>query len=237
MSILQLSLTDFRQILREQLLWVMFIFAPVIQFTLARWLIPVLMEQFPILNGYQFLILGAMCLQVVSGIGFVIAMMILDEKDDGILTAIRVLPLSSAAFLAYRLLAATLVALVFAFGMCWGSGLIDLSVWQAGVAAILFALTSPAVTLFMSTFGDNKVEGLAMYKGVNLVLLLPIASFFTPAIWSYTFGWIPAFWSFRIIADLDTQSTITWFYFATGIILHSLLIAWLFIRFRRKIFV
>lgn len=236
MNILQLSLTDFRQILREQLLWVMFIVAPAAQFAIARWLIPVLIGYFPVFDGYQELIAGSMALQVVTGIGFVVAMMLLDEKDDGVLTAIRVLPLSPATFLLYRLLTATLIAWIFGFAMLYFSGLVVITVAQAVAAAGLFALLSPAVVLFMSTFGDNKVEGLAMYKGINLVFLLPIVSFFVPAAWKYFFGIIPDFWSFHFVAALTERQSFPWLYFAVGILVHLLLIAFLFKQFKRRVF-
>ena len=235
-KLIQLSLTDFRQILREQLLWVMFIMAPSMQFVIARWLVPELIAYFPVFEGYQSLIVVAMTLQVVTGIGFVIAMMLLDEKDDGVLTAIRILPLSPEAFLTYRLLTATIIALLFGFTMLYFSGLVTLSIGQALVAAGLFALLSPAVVLFMSTFGDNKVEGLAMYKGINLVLLLPIISFFVPSGWSYLFGVIPDFWSFRFVAALAADEVISWNYLVMSVITHLLLIGILFVQFKRRVF-
>lgn len=236
MNIIQLSLTDFRQILREQLLWVMFLVAPLAQFAIGRWLIPELVDSFLVFAGYQPLIAGVLTLQVVTGIGFVVAMMILDEKDDGVLSAIRVLPISPAAFLAYRLFMATLIGLVFAFGMLYFSGLTTLTVLPALMAALLFSLISPAVVLFMSTFGDNKVEGLAMYKGINLVLLLPIVSFFVPDGWRYAFGFIPDFWSFYLVEALTVHHPLSWLYLTGGILTHLLLIGILYVQFKRRVF-
>lgn len=236
MNLIQLSLTDFRQILREQLLWVMFIVAPSGQFAIARWIAPELISMFPVLNGYQSLIVGALTLQVVTGIGFVVAMMLLDEKDDGVLSAIRVLPISPGAFLTYRLFTTTLIALIFAFVMLYFSGLTTLSVGEAIAAAFLFALISPAVVLFMSTFGDNKVEGLAVYKGINLVLLLPIFSFFVPDVWIYAFGIIPDFWSFQFTVAANNGEAASWINYLAGIGVHILLIGILYRRFQQKVF-
>ncbi|MCB0630757.1 MAG: hypothetical protein R2824_00930 [Saprospiraceae bacterium] len=235
-KILQLSLTDFRQILREQLLWVMFIVAPTAQFALARWLMPVAIDYFPVLNEYRYLLAGAMTLQVVAGIGFVVAMMLLDEKDEDVLTAIRVLPLGPEGFLTYRLLAATGIAVIFGFSMLYFSGLVNITFTKALAAAMLFAMMSPVVVLFMSTYGDNKVEGLAMYKGINIVLLLPIVSFFVPAGWKYFFGIIPDFWSFQFIGPATNVFSLSWLNFLIGLLLHVLLIGYLFVQFKRKVF-
>lgn len=236
MNLLQLSVTDFRQILREQLLWVMFIVAPTAQFALARWLVPVLIGYFPALDGYQPLFVGAFTLQVVTGIGFVVAMMLLDEKDDGVLSAIQVLPISSGTFIFYRLFMATLIGLVFAFAMLYFSGLISITFGQSLAGALLFAMISPAVTLFMSSFGDNKVEGLAMYKGINLVLLLPIASFFTPPQWRYLFGFIPDFWSFHYVQEVVTTQRFPWPELGVGLLIHGILIYTLLVQFRKRMF-
>lgn len=235
-NILQLSIADFRQILREQLLWVMFIVAPTAQFLLARWLIPALVDHFPVFAGYEFLLAGAMTLQVVSGIGFVIAMMLLDEKDEDVLTAIRVLPISPLGFITYRLLAATLLATVFGFAMLYGSGLTEIGFSRALSASLIFALVSPIVVLFMSTYGDNKVEGLAMYKGISLVLLLPVISFFVPAGWKFILGLLPNYWSFQFIAPQPTAFRLPWLNFLIGLLLHLSLISYLFVQFRKKVF-
>jgi len=235
-KIILLSLSDFRQILREQLLWVMFIVAPTLQFLTALWLIPYLIGQFPVLDGYQSLMVSALSLQVVTGIGFVIAMMLLDEKDDDVLTAIRVLPLGARYFLTYRLLAATFIAFIFCFVMLYYSRLISISLGQALGGAGLFSLLSPMVTLFMSTFGDNKVEGLAMFKGINLVLLIPIVSFFLPPGWHYLLGFIPDFWSFHFVESAATANSASWLNFIIGCLLHLLFIACLYFQFRKRVF-
>ena len=235
-KIIQLSLTDFRQILREQLLWVMFIIAPSMQFLVAHWLAPFLIERFPVLDGYQSLIVGVLTIQVVTGIGFVIAMMLLDEKDEDVLTAVRVLPLGPEVFLAYRLLAATVVAFLFAFVMLYFSQLIMISIVQAVTAAGLFALLGPIIALFMSTFSDNKVEGLAVFKGLNLVLLVPIASFFVPEGWSYFFGLIPDFWSLQFVEAIAKEQEASWMNALIGLIVHLAVLIILFIQFKKRVF-
>lgn len=236
MHILQLSITDFRQILREQLLWVMFFLAPVMQFLIARWLAPVLIDFFPVLDGYQYLIVGLLTVQVVTGIGFVVAMMLLDEKDDGVLTAIRVLPLRPEVFLLYRLLIATFIAWMFGFTMLYFSGLIELAPGKALLSAALFALLSPIVVLFMSSFGENKVEGLAMYKGINLVLTLPVISFFVPGHLAYLFGIIPDFWSFQLLSPETAHLQPVWLLIGIGVFCHLAVLAVLFVQFRERVF-
>ena len=121
----------------------MFFLAPVLQFLLARLLVPWLVEAFPVLAEYRLIILMLMALQVVTGIGFVAASIMLDEKDEGVLTAIRTLPLGAHTFLVSRLLGAVLIAFIFSLAMLGGTGLSALPGPTLPAAALLLALLTP----------------------------------------------------------------------------------------------
>ena len=79
------------------------------------------------------------------------------------------------------------------------------------LSALLFALITPIVTMVMASFAQNKVEGLAIFKVLNLGLLLPILGLFLTPPFNYFFGLIPVYWSFLYLAganDLDLDSWI-----------------------------
>ena len=46
------------------------------------------------------------------------------------------------------------------------------------ISSFLLALLAPIMTITLATFAGNKVEGLALFKGLNLVVFLPAAAFF-----------------------------------------------------------
>lgn len=205
-KLLTLSRTDVRNIFRDQILYFMFVGAPIIQFALARFAVPALGDYFPNVIPYYPLIMTAIILQISSGIGFVIASILLDERDEDVLTAIRVLPVSANLFLAYRLLFATSVAFVFGFCMASFSGLIQLSTLQAIGFSLLFALVAPLMMLALTIFSSNKVEGLAIFKGLNFVLFLPLVALFVPTM-KWLFVMIPTHWTFQYLQVIDAGNS------------------------------
>ena len=213
-----LSQLDIRNIFRDQMLIFMFIGAPVLQFLLARFALPLFGQYFPVIQPYYPLILLAIVLQITAGIGFVVASIVLDEKDEEVLTAIRVLPISSHLFLAYRLLFAVGVSFCFGLVMFCFSGLASFN-WQAALGMSgLFALIAPLILLSLSVFSANKVEGLAVFKGLNFILFLPIIALFVPTL-KWLFVWIPTHWTFQYLEALN-QGQSTGIIFLMGIIVH-----------------
>lgn len=233
--LLQFTLNDLRNIFREQMLWVIFIVAPILQFLIARFAVPEVEVRFPILKDYHLIILMLLTLQIVTGLGFVLASVLLDEKDENVLTAIRVLPLPPETYLSYRLISGTGVAFIFSWTMLTASGLLKLSLFASFAGALLFALLTPIVVLILATFASNKVEGLAIFKGLNLILLLPVASTFLPDLFNYLLAIVPVYWTMQFLQQsLNGQGVFQ--FFAIAILLHFIFIAVLFYFFRRKVF-
>ena len=217
------------------MLWVMFFLAPVLQFLLARLLVPWLVEAFPVLAEYRLIILMLMALQVVTGIGFVAASIMLDEKDEGVLTAIRTLPLGAHTFLVSRLLGAVLIAFIFSLAMLGGTGLSALPGPTLPAAALLLALLTPLVALVLAGFARNKVEGLAIFKVLNLVLLLPVASLFLNSAARYALSIVPVYWTYQFIDGVN-NGTLAAGYGLVALAFHLAVIAGLYRWFKRKIF-
>jgi fluoroquinolone transport system permease protein len=126
-KIIALTWSDLKNILREQILYGMFLIAPVLQFAVLKWGAPALAARYPIIEEYYPGIILFMGLQVVAGIGFVVASILLDERDEDVLTAIRTSPISANTFLAYRLFAVTLIAFLWSLLIISASGLVRFS--------------------------------------------------------------------------------------------------------------
>ena len=213
----------------------MFIIAPIMQYSVFRWGIPWLAEQYPAVEPYTGMILALLSLQVVGGIGFVLASILLDERDDGVLTALRITPIGPNAFLFYRMTMSMLVAFVFAIIMLRWNGVLQLD-WSVVIpGSFLLAAMAPIIMLVMASFSRNKVEGLAMYKGINFVLLLPVAGFFLPATWSFLFGIIPTHWTLHLIHEAYNGSTLMQAFWI-GFPLHIAFLALLMWQFRVRVF-
>ena len=229
---LHLTLTDFQNVMREQLLLFMFFIAPALQFLTGRFGVPWLAGYFPVIDEYRELALILLTVQICSGVGFVMASILLDEKDEGIHTAIRTLPVGTATFLAYRMSITTFITFLFSWSMITFGGLIALSAWKSCAVALLFALIAPVVTMVMATFSRNKVEGLAMFKVLNLILLIPVLGLFLAPPVQYVFGLIPMYWSYQYLADGTGQSS----WWLIGLAYHLGLLALLFRIFNKRFY-
>ena len=210
-KIISLSVNDFRNIFREQVLYFMFVIAPILQFLVARFLVPYLGAKYAVIIPYYPIILMFLTLQVVGGIGFVIASMILDERDEDLIIVLRVMPLNANTFIIYRLGMAFLLTFLYGMLMILFTGLVELPFLHAVGAAFLFAFLGPIITISMAVFSSNKVEGLALYKGINVILSLPVASFFITSPIRYVFGIVPVFWSYHYFNEAVTGGN--WVYF------------------------
>jgi len=233
-AILSLSLNDLRNILREQILRVIFIFLPIICLSFATWAVPPISEAYPEIIPYYPVILMLLCMQITAGVGFVSAAMFLEEKDQHLLPVIQVLPMSSTFFLGYRLLFTFVYTLIFALILILGTGLLSISVGYGLLLAFLFAFPAPVIMLIMSVFAGNKVEGLAIFKGVNFIYLLPLAAFFMDSSWKNLFAVLPVHGNYQFLWSVAAGSP-AWEWFGLGLGYHGALLVGLIWVFRKRV--
>ena len=233
-KLFRLAKLDFSMILREQMLWFMLFVVPGLQFSMVFLLLPWAEKRFLHLADYHLLILILMCLQVVSSIGFVLASMLLDERDEQILTALRAMPIGLNTFLFYRLGIGTFIAFLFAWAMLSTPGLEGLNLFQRLTAAFLFASVAPITMLALVAFSGNKVEGLAVYKALSLILLVPAGSFFLDSSITYLLGLIPVYWSMHYL-DKVLAGQPAAIEFLLAVITHGVLLWGLLRFFRRRV--
>ncbi|MCO6477976.1 MAG: hypothetical protein J5I94_15195 [Phaeodactylibacter sp.] len=234
-KLLRLAWLDFNMILREQMLWFMLFVVPGLQFSLALLLLPWLERQFPVMADYHPLILMLMTLQVVTSIGFVLASMLLDERDEQVLTALRAMPVGVNAFLFYRLSIGTFMAVLFSYAMLTAPGMEGLGPAARFTAALLFASAAPITTLALAAFSGNKVEGLAVYKGLSLILMIPAGSFFLSSWVNYVLGIVPVYWTLHYV-DEALAGNMAIMELILALAAHGLALWGLFVLFKRRVF-
>lgn len=235
-KILSLGVNDFKNIFREQILTVIFTVFPLLSLVAGIWLIPMLGEAYPAVQPYYPLILTFLILQVSMGVGFVVAAFFLEEKDQQLLDVLKTVPLSSTTFLTYRLVFGMLYMLGFSLLIINATSLVSVSGLQSLMMAILFTLPAPLITLVMGTFAQNKVEGLAIFKGIDLALLLPAVAFAIEGPWKHVFGIVPVHWTFQYVDAASTNGPLEWTYFWVALLFGTGVLAGLVWLFRKRVF-
>jgi fluoroquinolone transport system permease protein len=158
--------------------------------------------------------------------GFVVGTFVLEDREQGMLTAYRTSPLSPRDYLLYRggtayalSLAATLPALAVI-------GLVPASPALAVGSAAVGALGGPAIALIFGTLASNTIEGIALSKLVNLLVLGPaVAVAVVPEPVQFAAGVVPTFWPVKAYAT-GVAGQPTWpTYLLAGVVTHLLGIA------------
>lgn len=143
-------------------------------------------------------------------LGSLMGLLLLDERDGGILTALRVTPVSLRGYGLYRMgLAAGLTGLALLPGLP-ASGLLTVDLAAAVPAIALSALLAPLPAVLLGGFAGNKVEGMAVLKAMGLPLFSPVLAGFVDAPWRWVFALVPTFWPAEALWRADAGDTVWW---------------------------
>jgi fluoroquinolone transport system permease protein len=222
---------DLRTVRRDTLL-VMVMIGP-FGYAAALWFLPALTGYLAQgwafdLTPYHSLIISAFC---VLGppllLGAVLALQLLDERDQNTLVALRVTPVPPAVYPAYRaavigvLTAVSVIASLAITGQVPGH-VLAMSVPIAVVAGLL----APLIGFTMSALGRNKVEALAVMRVVGLaVFTLPAIPFFiADSPWQLAFGILPPYWPVKAFWEAWEGNDAFWPYALGGLAYHAVLV-------------
>jgi fluoroquinolone transport system permease protein len=197
-----LAAADSKLLLRDPLLgWVVLL--PLGLALLLRQLIPAIGAAVAaggvMLEPYYPLIMSGYLMTAPGIVGMVVGFLLIDERDERTLSALRVTPLSMRAYLAYRVTGPLIVG---TFSTLMGYPLIGLTPLPLHVLvpiAAVAALSAPVLALVLPLAAPNKVAGFAVVKVMNVVSLLPIMAYFIPRPAHYIAGILPTFWPMRAL--------------------------------------
>ena len=166
-----LTTTDIRSISRDSLLKFLLIY-PWVLGVFLRFIIPFITEGFADtfdLSPYHLLIATFFGVSIVPALaGFVVGFLLLDERDDATLTALQVTPLSMNRYLGYRLALPLLLSVASAYVVFALMGLVAPSPLGLLPIVLLAALEGPIFALLLASWANNKVQGLALMKGMGI---------------------------------------------------------------------
>lgn len=229
---------DVRNIYRDGVL-LMTLFAPVLIILVVKYLVPLaagfILDKtgFPLADHYT-LVIGFMVLLTPMMFGIITGFLILEERDQEIITYLSVTPLSRAGYIAYRLSAPVLASVLVSFLFLGITGLTPFKPLPALAIALTVSLEAPIMALFLAAFANNKVEGLALSKAFGIMFLAPFAAYFIRSGWQYAAGIFPTFWITKSVLAMYRPDDNFWLFIAIGLASHTLFIIALMKRFRRR---
>jgi fluoroquinolone transport system permease protein len=179
--------------------------------------------------GYSLLITApVMC-------GMVIGFLLLDERDDRTLLALRVTPLPPGGYMAWRLSMPMLLSVAVTLAAFFLAGLPQPGVPGLLVCVMATAPFAPLVALALAVFAQNKVQGFALVKASGVFQIAPLVAYFVRAKWLPAFWMFPTYWPAKLLWTLQTGGGDAWQYLAAGLAYQSLLLFILLRRFNRLV--
>lgn len=115
--------------------------------------------------------------------GAVVGFLLLDQRDDRTLLALRVTPVPLSTYIAYRLAAPVAAALPITLAVVAIAGGLGLTPARALLAALAAAPLAPLTALALAALARNKLQGLALLKAASALLAAPLAALVLPPAW------------------------------------------------------
>jgi len=230
---------DLRQVTRDPMLS-LYLLAPLLLWVVLRFGVPVgamLLEErtgFDLAAHYDLILSIALFLTPLI-LGVMTGFLMLDERDEKLIDYYAVTPLSKRGYLRYRLFLPVLLSVVYSVLLLTCSGLAPVRLWSMLTILPMAALSAPVMSLFLSAYASNKVEGMALSKGVGLLVFGPVIAYCIPFPMQALGAVFPAYWSSKAYfagsaSDLPAALLLS----VTGTLYHILLFRMLLVRFIRK---
>lgn len=205
-------------------------------YAMAMWLLPALTRMLQRQYGFDltpyhtliismFVIVGP-----VAVLGALCGLMLLDDKDQHTLAALRVTPIPPLSYPLYRtamIIGVTTVSIVAALALT--RQVPARLVLQAIPIGLVCGCGAAVVGLLMAAIAGNKVEGLAVIRAIGVLLFgLPIIPWWIDSPAQILFGLLPTYWPAKAFW-LAAAGSPYWPYIIGGLAYNSLL-AYLLLR-------
>lgn len=194
----RLILHDFKSTFRDPIFRIILLF-PFFSFFLIKWGLPSALVAYPVLEDYKDLIIMWACLQSATLFGFIYGFLFLEEKEDGILPVLRVLPVPTSYLVGMRQLLGIIISSFVNFIILQYTDILELGFLNNLSIAFQMSLMAPLLMLLLTVFAKNRMEGMAQMKIFNLALIAPGLIYILPYKALHALAIVPTYWSFRSI--------------------------------------
>lgn len=174
---------------------------PLLLAAIGRFLVPLISDQLGFsLSPWYHAILSALALITAKISGAIVGFSILDDRDDNILLAVKVAPMTLEAFIGLKLLLVYLFSFIGCAFVIWFSNLTPLTSGVILGISALSAFEGPLVALLINCFASNKIEGFAAIKSLNALVVFPIVALFMKGAKEFIFAFEPGFWPAKALS-------------------------------------
>jgi len=175
-------------------------------------------------------------LSLIPGMLFamIYGFIILDERDEDVIDFISITPLRKEGYLAYKLIMPMLLSSGFFLMIIYTNQLIQLNLNHAFGIAVMVALEAAIGTLFLVSFSENKVEGLAFSKLLGITYLPIPLVFLWDSGWHWMSAFLPPFWIAKAFIHSQADSVWVWSDLLAGIAMHVAVLLFFLRAFLRK---
>ncbi len=214
--------SEFKKWSRDSMMGFMAVY-PIIFGFIGRFFIPWLADK----NGFSIdlyadLIIVILTLIVPIAFGALIAFSILEDREDNILTSVKVTTLSINEFLSFRFIMVLILTYITTVFVIWFSDIGDIPIKNILAIAFLASLEAPMYGLLINSLSTNKIEGFAVMKGLGTLIVFPIIALFFIDKKELFFAFAPGFWSAKAISSIIRGEGILYLtynqYYFTGFI-------------------
>ncbi len=207
-----------------------------------RFSVPYIEEKFnfSLVAYYHIIIAGTMLLTAVV-VGAIIGFSILDDRDDKVLYAVDVSPVSFNTFMGFRFVLSFVVTFISCILAILIINLGDIPLYALLLVTISISLFSSVSAMFINFFATNKVEGFAMMKAGAIIIVFPIVAMFFTDFKEFFFGFEPNFWAVKALSvamlpNVDFNLGF-WGYYLVGVIYVIVLNIVVFKIFKKRIII
>lgn len=152
------------------------------------------------LAGAAPVLLMSLLMAVAPGlVGAVFGLLLVDERDQRTLMALRVMPVSFARYVAARLATPLALSTVMTLAAYPIAGLAPLPFATILMLALVSATSAPMVALGMAALARDKVMALAVMRVINSVLALPVLAYFAMPPMLHLAWLSPAYWQMKAL--------------------------------------
>lgn len=198
-----------RQMRKDPMLLV-FAFVPILVGLLFRFGIPFAEIQLVnylavehIISPYYGLLDLFLVMLTPSMYSFVVAMVVLEEADERLISYLAVTPLGKKGYLLSRFGITGIISLFTSVTVFMLFNLVHMNVAMLIGLAVASTAQGICSALLIVTFSANKVEGMAVGKFTMLFTLGALAPFFISGKAQYIFSVLPSYWLAKAVKESD----------------------------------